>query len=219
LEADIAEVEAQGANEELVAGGATNPFYQELKSGMMVARVEQGTLRKRKAVLERMLAEEYGRSSRIAERRAEFTELTRDYNVTKDVYEEMLQRKEAARLSMTLDVEGQGVSYKIQEPPVFPRSPSGLQFWHLAIAGPFVGLLLPLGLLLAFVLFDPRVRFTNVLQDLLPADVVLLGVAPHYNTPVAKRVLKSDMLAYGGLVLVTLAVYGGLVAMIITETV
>ncbi len=219
LEADIAEVEAQGASGGIVAGGAANPYYQELKSGMMEARVAQGTMRKRKVVLERMLAEEYGRSSRIAERRAEFTELTRDYTVTKDVYEEMLLRKEAARLSMTLDIEGQGVSYKIQEPPVFPRNPSGLQFWHLAIAGPFVGLLLPLGLLLAFVLADPRVRFTSVLQDLLPADVVLLGVVPHYNTPVAKRVLKSDMLAYGGLALVAMAVYGGLVAMIITETV
>jgi hypothetical protein len=79
--------------------------------------------------------------------------------------------------------------------------------------------LLPLGLLLAYVLVDPRVRFTSVLQNLLPADVVLLGVVPHYNTPVAKRVLKSDMLAYSGLALVAMAVYGGLVAMIITETV
>lgn len=219
LQGDIAETEAAAATGGMRSGGETNPYYQELKSRMVEAKVEQGTLRKRKAVLERMLAEEYDRSSRIAERRAEFTELTRDYNVTKDVYEEMLQRKEAARLSMTLDIEGQGVSYKIQQPAVFPVAPSGIQFWHLALAGPFIGLLLPLGLLVAYVLVDPRVRFTSVLQDLLPADVSLLGVVPHYNTPVAKRVLKSDMLAYGGLALVAMAVYGGLVAMIITETV
>jgi hypothetical protein len=85
--------------------------------------------------------------------------------------------------------------------------------------GPFIGFLLPLGSLVVYVLVDPRVRFTNVLQDLLPADVALLGVIPHYNTPVAKRMLRSDMLAYGSLALVAMAVYLGLVAMIVTETV
>ncbi len=219
LQDDIRSVEGQ----ELTGGGsgdsAANPYYQELKSQVVQARVDQGTLRKRKSVLERMLGDEYQRSERIAERQAELTELTRDYNVTKEVYEQMLERKEAARLSMTLDIEGQGVNYKIQEPAVFPRAPSGIQFWHLALAGPLIGLLLPLGLLVAYVMVDPRVRFTNVLQDILPPDVALLGVVPHYNTPMAKRVMKSDMLAYAGLALVAMAVYVGLVVMIVTKAV
>lgn len=220
LQQDIAEEEARDASGPAnTAAGAANPYYQELRANLTESRVEQGTMRKRKAALERRLAEEYSRSERIAERRAEFTELTRDYDVTKDVYEEMLQRKEAARLSMTLDIEGQNVSYKVQQPATFPRKPSGLQFWHLALVGPFIGILAPLGLLVLYVLADPRVRFTNVLQDLLPDGVQVLGVVPHYNTPVAKRMLKSDMLAYGSLALVALAVYLGLVAMILSETV
>lgn len=220
LEASItAEESRESTGSASSAAGAANPYYQQLRSHLADSRVEQGTMRKRKTVLEKMLTEEYARSERIAERRAELTELTRDYDVTRDVYEEMLQRKEAARLSMTLDIEGQGVSYKVQQPAVFPKSPSGIQFWHLALAGPFIGLLMPLGLLVVYVLVDPRIRFTNVLQDLLPPDVMLLGVVPHYNTPVAKRMLKSDMLAYGSLALVALAVYVGLVTMILTETV
>jgi polysaccharide chain length determinant protein (PEP-CTERM system associated) len=221
LEADIRKTEGQDVTNSNPGGGdgTANPYYQELKSQLVQARVDQGTLRKRKKVLERILSEQYERSSRIVERGAELTELTRDYNVTKEVYEQMLERKEAARLSMTLDIEGQGVNYKIQEAAAFPRKPSGIQFWHLAIAGPLIGLLLPLGLLVAYVMVDPRVRFTKVLQDLLPKDVALLGVVPHYNTPVAKRIVKSDMLAYGGLALVAMAVYIGLVVMIVTQTV
>ena len=221
LQDDIRSVESQEAvgGSGSTGDSAANPYYQELKSQVVQARVDQGTLRKRKSVLGRMLDEEYKRAERIAERQAELTELTRDYNVTKEVYEQMLERKEAARLSMTLDIEGQGVNYKIQEPAVFPIKPSGIQFWHLALAGPIIGLLLPIGLLIAYVIVDPRIRFTNALQDLLPPDVSLLGVVPHYNTPMAKRVMRSDMLAYGGLALVAMAAYVGLVVMIVTEAV
>src|SRR5690625_6179297 len=81
----------------------------------------------------------------------ELSERTRDYNVTRDVYEEMLQRKESARLSMALDVEGQGVSYQIQDPARYPTNPSGLQFIHFAVVGPFVGIIAPIGLLFLFV--------------------------------------------------------------------
>src|SRR5690625_7848949 len=78
---------------------------------------------------------EHQRAERVAANQAELSELTRDYNVTRDVYEEMLQRKESARLSMALDVEGQGVSYQIQDPARYPTNPSGLQFIHFAEIG------------------------------------------------------------------------------------
>ena len=201
------------------SGDVANPYYQDLKSRLAEAQVEQRTLQKRKIVLERMLVGEYARAERIAERGAELTELTRDYDVTHGVYEEMLGRKEAARLAMTLDIEGQGITYKIQEPAVFPREPSGIQFWHMATIGPFMGLFLPLGLLVAYVLLDPRIRFTNMLADFLPDDVPLLSVVSHYNTPVASRALKGDIIAYSGLALVSIAVYVGFVVMILTGAV
>jgi hypothetical protein len=196
-------------------GDVSNPYYQELKSRLAESQVEQRSLLKRKSVLEALLTDEYSRSERVAEKGAELTELTRDYDVTKGVYERMLERKEAARLSMTLDIEGQGLSFKIQETAVFPRKPSGLQFWHLAIVGPFLALLVPLGLLIAYVVLDPRVRFTNVLNDFLPMDVPMLAVVDHYNTPLTMRMKRSDLQAYGGLALVSLAVYIGLVVLII----
>lgn len=220
LEAEI--TKAEGSDEtwpQSGAGDVANPYYQDLKTRLAEAEVEQRTLQKRKAVMERMLKDEYARSERIAERGAELSELTRDYDVTRGVYEEMLERKEAARLSMTLDIEGQGVTYKIQEPAVFPRLPSGVQFWHLALLGPLLGIVLPIGMLVAFVVIDPRVRFTSALQQFLPDNVPLLGVVAHYNTPMAQRVLRADIVAYSWLALVSIAVYVALVVMILTGTV
>src|SRR5690606_35342057 len=119
--------------------------------------------------------------------------LTRDYNVTREVYEEMLQRKESARLSMTLDIEGQGVTYRIQEPASFPLQPSGLRFIHFALAGPVLGLLFPLGLLILYVMLDPHLRSARALQSQLPLDIEIVSVIPHYHSPLGERLLKKDM--------------------------
>src|SRR5690625_6200897 len=88
---------------------------------------------------------EHQRAERVAANQAELSELTRDYNVTREVYEEMLQRKESARLSMALEVEGQGVSDQIHDPARCPTNPSGLQLLHFAVLGPFVGIVAPIG--------------------------------------------------------------------------
>jgi capsular polysaccharide biosynthesis protein len=133
--------------------------------------------------------------------------LTRDYDVTRKVYEEMLQRKEAARLSMTLDIEGQGVSYRIQEPATFPLKPSGLQFIHFAIIGPILGLLFPLGLLILYVMLDPHFRSARALQMQMPSDIEIIGVVPHFKSPIGERLLKKDMLILLTVSLLAMAAY------------
>ena len=171
-----------------------NPLYEELRVRLAESEVDLRSQRKRLEAMERMMKDEYARAERVASRNAELSELVRDYDVTKDIYEEMLERKEKARLSMTLDIEGQGVSYKIQEPAVYPLRPSGIQFLHFAFLAPVVGLLLPIALAIAYVMLDPRVRSPMQLRESLPAGVELLAVVPHVNSPFFKRVLRKDIL-------------------------
>jgi polysaccharide chain length determinant protein (PEP-CTERM system associated) len=184
-----------------------NPLYEELRKQLADAEV---TLRAQKRRMQSLLVlqeEEFARQQRIAASQAELSELTRDYNVTKKVYEEMLQRKETARVSMTLDLEGQGVSYRIQEPASFPLKPSGLHFVHFAIAGPFIGLLAPIGLLILFVMVDPHLRSARVLQKQLPSDIEVVGVIPHYKTPIGERLLKKDMVLIFFIAIVGISCY------------
>ncbi|WP_331351960.1 XrtA system polysaccharide chain length determinant [Cellvibrio sp. UBA7671] len=171
-----------------------NPLYEELRKQAADAEVELRAQKRRMQSLLVLQEEEFARQQRIAASQAELSELTRDYDVTKKVYDEMLQRKESARVSMTLDIEGQGVSYRIQEPASFPLKPSGLHFIHFAFAGPIIGLLAPIGLLLLFVMVDPHLRSARVLQKQLPADIEVIGVIPHYKSPIGERLLKKDVL-------------------------
>jgi polysaccharide chain length determinant protein (PEP-CTERM system associated) len=189
---------------------AENPLYEDLRKQLASNETALRSQHRRLQVLEGLLEQEFERAKRIAGNQAEVSELTRDYNVTKQIYEDMLASKEKARLSMTLDVEGQGVNYRIQEPARFPVKPSGLRFIHFALAGPFVALLIPVGLIVAYIVLDPRIRSVTLMASSLPPDVELLGVVPHMRTPVARRVLQGDVIRLGIVVALALAAYIGI---------
>jgi len=186
LEAESEEVAGLNVGEVNV-----NPFYEQLRSKLAEAEVALTSRLRRMAATERLLNEEYERRKRIAGQQSELSELTRDYDVIKSVYNDMLGRKEKARLSMTLSNEGQGMNYKIQEPPVYPIAPEGLRFLHFVLLGPALGLLASLGLAFVYVLLDDRVRFPADLPGITPVPV--LAVVPHVRTQFTQRLARIDM--------------------------
>ncbi len=188
-------------------GVSTNPVYQKLRTDLTDAEVTVRTLELRRAATERLLSEEQNRSRRVAEHQAQLAELTRDYDVTRQLYEDLLERKEKARMSMALDIEGQGITYRVKEPVVFPTAPVGLRFIHFFLAAPVLGLLVPIGLLIAYVMLDPRIRFVDRLQVALPPGVPVLAVIPHVVSSLERRTSRSEWLMVVGFVAVVLSAY------------
>ncbi len=173
-------------------GSAANPVYQKLKSDLSDAEVNVKTLELKLESSKKMLAGESENTKENAEYQAKLAELTRDYNVTKQIYEDLLERKEKARMSVALDVQGQGLNYRIQEPAAYPTGPVGLRFVHFFLAAPVLGVLVPLGVIIAYIQLDPRVRFVERVQALLPESVHLLIVVPHMNTQLERRTNRSE---------------------------
>ncbi|MGB1476710.1 MAG: XrtA system polysaccharide chain length determinant [Marinobacter salsuginis] len=184
-----------------------NPVYENLKLRLSEGRTDLEVQKNRLASLERLLEEAFARAERVAENQAQLSELTRDYDVTRDVYEDMLQRRERARLSMTLDVQGEGVSYKIQEPATFPTQWDGLQLYQIGLAGPFLGSALVLGLITALVMFDQRIRSPRELHLALPESIPVIGTIPHYRSTWKDRLLRKDVLLLLGVLGVFIAAY------------
>jgi hypothetical protein len=58
-----------------------------------------------------------------------------------------------------------------------------------------LGALLPILLVVAYVLVDPHLRSARALQKQLPPEIEMLGVIPHYNSPLGERLLKKDMIS------------------------
>lgn len=191
MKKSIAQAEKQPAARD-EASSAVNPVYQRMKGDLSDAEVQVRTLEMRIAANQRLLEQTMGDSRQGAEYQAQLAELTRDYNVTQQIYENMLERKERARLSMALDVQGQGLNYKIQEPPVYPTVPVGLRFMHFFLLAPVAGLLLPLALIVALVLLDPRFRFADSVQSALPEGVMMLATIPHMTTQQERRESRAE---------------------------
>jgi polysaccharide chain length determinant protein (PEP-CTERM system associated) len=162
-----------------------NPLYQQMKSQLSSIRSDIAAISARMSASQTMLDSELERSKRIAGSENATSELTRDYDVNRSVYQDLLKRRENARVSMNLDAQQRGLSFVIQNPAVLPLTPSGLRFMHFGIGGLLLALAVPFGLLFAVARFDPRVRSIEQLERL--AEVTSLGIIPFYATPQDRR--------------------------------
>lgn len=184
---------------------ATNPLYQQLRSELSIVRANASAMRARVSENEALLESELERGRRVAESEAKLAELTRDYEVNRDVYQDLLRRRENARVSMALDAEHRGLTFRIQEPAVLPQIPSGLRFMHFVLGGLGLGIAIPLGLIVLATKVDPRVRSAAELaQDL---NVPVLVSVPRYLNDQNRRSERWRTAASVGVVVLTLGAY------------
>jgi polysaccharide chain length determinant protein (PEP-CTERM system associated) len=184
-----------------------NPAHTDLKAVINSERANLNALKNRLTNTEILLRSELSNAEMVADKQATYKELTRDYSVTKDVYEDMLKRRESARLSMTLDIEGQGVTYKIHEPASYPIRSNGLQLIHYAVIGPVLGMAAPLGLIVLLVIVDPRIRSASFMEDKLPTHINLMTTIPMYNSAVGELASKRSLVLIGLVMFLYISAY------------
>ncbi len=110
----------------------------------------------------------------------QLSELSRRYEATRDVYQDLLKRRENARVSMELDLERRGLTLRIHEAAEMPVTASGLRLLHQTAIGLVFALAVPIGFLFALVRLDPRVRSPWQVERLarLPFLVAIPYAAP-----------------------------------------
>lgn len=177
----------QGDEPVRVATGeeVSNPVYQEIQSELSKTRANIQTTNTRINSFSQLLSEQTRRMERIQNNKAEYSDLTRDMEVNKQIYDDLLKRRERARVSMHLDVEGQGLSYRINENAQYPLSASGPGFPVFAAAGLLLGALAPFGLAAGLLQVDPRIRAREQLED--EFEFPVLVELPQVRTPFEQR--------------------------------
>jgi polysaccharide chain length determinant protein (PEP-CTERM system associated) len=91
-------------------------------------------------------------------------ELVRQYEATRDVYQDLLKRRETARVTLDLVTQDRGFTIRVQEPAEKPVAATGLRLSHFCIVGILLGCLLPVAILFAIVRFDRRVRSAHQIE-------------------------------------------------------
>lgn len=157
-----------------------NPVYQTLQTKQAELRADLAAAQARLGSSSTQLQSELERSKRIAATANEMSQLSADYDTTQAIYQDLLKRRENARVSMDLDREQRGLTFNIQDPAVLPLMPVGLRLMHFAAAGLALGILIPLGLLFGIARFDPRARRSDVLEQ--ATGLPVLATIPAFHT-------------------------------------
>ena len=161
-----------------------SPVYQQLRSDLARTTAEADSQQSKMRQLQVLLEKEIERSAKTSTVERQLSELTRDYEINKKFYEDLLSQQENARLTMTLGAEKQGVLYRIHQPANFPARPNGLRFVHIVLAGIVLASVIPFVLLVVFLKADPRIRTPSAVTDGL--ELPLLTVVPHMKSPSEK---------------------------------
>lgn len=104
-------------------------------------------------------------------------ELVRRYEATRDVYQDLLKRRETARVTLDLVTQDRGFTIRVQEPAEKPVAATGLRLSHFCLVGILLGCLLPVAILFAIVRFDRRVRSAHQIEVLARVPL-LVSITP-----------------------------------------
>jgi polysaccharide chain length determinant protein (PEP-CTERM system associated) len=211
-EKERAEAEpAAGPASTLPRSMAPNPVYEQLKLRLAT---EEGEIASLKARAERQLGEvkKWEQLARaVPGVQAELARLTRDYEVMKRNYDELLNRRQSAKLAQDLDTQTDKVQFRIIEPPIEPTKPSRpnrLLFlsvvWGAALGG---------GVVFAFFLgqLDQTVRTVDQLRALV--HVPVLGSVSLVEAVVNRRAQFLRRAAFGAICIALGVAYLGVVAL------
>lgn len=157
---------------EIKATSTLNPLFQELRSQFSQHSTQLAALKTRLKATKNLLDDEKARAMQINTVDAVLAQLTRDYDVNKNLYQTLLRQREQARVSMNIDIANQGLTLKVQEYPIVPIRPVGLRLMHFVLVGVVLAILAPIGLAYGLVMIDGRARGALEIQNLIQAPVI-----------------------------------------------
>jgi polysaccharide chain length determinant protein (PEP-CTERM system associated) len=160
---------------------ANSPVAQQLKADLYNVSTEIATLQLRRSDLQRRLADARAEVQLIPDAENQLLDLTRDYDVNKEIYNDLLKRREIARVSVNVDRQEQGMTLRISEPAFIPTRPTGPRLLYFLIGGIIAGVLIPFGILFGLQQIDGKVRLAMDIQS--HTRLPVLAVVPHLLTP------------------------------------
>jgi len=139
---------------------------------------------------------------------AEFSKVNRDYEIIKNLYSALVQRRESAELTDEVKSSTANIRFEIVEPPVLPVLPAGPSRLILLIASMVLAIGAGVAGAVALRILNAPVSSVKDLAEIAPYPV--LGIV---SSTISKNPLKTrrDLVAYAAACGLLLAFYGGLI--------
>jgi len=103
---------------------ATDPVYQQLIVSLAAAEANAAAMSARAVEHSRRYVELRAAASAVPKVETEFTRLTRDYEVNKAHYADLLRRRDKAQISQDMETSTGAAGFQVVSPPRVPQAPS-----------------------------------------------------------------------------------------------
>ena len=191
-------------------GANYSPMLQQLNVSLSAAEARVASMRARVDEFTARYDRLRTQSIRGPELETQMAQLNRDYQVNKENYQQMVSRREAARLSGDLTNTTDMVKFRVVDPPTVPLRPSGPDRLRLASLV-FLGALIA-GI--AFAMLLSQLRPTYLSQQGLreSTGLPILGSVSMNWTDHEKAKRKRSFYAFGASIAVLVTLYAGVMA-------
>ena len=173
---------------------AQNPVYQQLTISIAEADATVSSLRARVAEYQRRYAELRNASNMIPQVEQEYTQLTRNYDIYKQNYDDLLKRRESVTMSGDVESKTDTVDFRVIDPPFVPSKPAWpnrpLLLSLVTLGG------LAAGFAVAFLVSQLRRTVTDrrALREL--TGLPLLGAVSRVETDESLRRKRKGLMTY-----------------------
>lgn len=186
-----------------------NPVYERVKLSLVDAEMAVASVERRlkQAEKEQELLEEHARA--MPGVKAQAQDLDRDYAVKKKNFDELLARREQARIAEAADTTADKIQFRVIDPPQVPVIPSAPNQPMLLSGVLVVAIGAAIGL--PFVLFQFDRSYTT-LTGLRALGIPILGSVSYLVSPDGRRRERIQFAAVCASIFGLLCVYGLLLA-------
>lgn len=189
-------------------GMESNPIYQQLKISLSQAEADLASLAARQKAYESKIDTLKQQMDERLKVETQLQGLNRDYEMVKANYNELLKKRETARMSGTVEQTTDAVKFKIVDPPQVPSKPSAPNRILMSSIVLLWGLLVGGGIAVLISLMRPSFGSIQGLRDV--TGVSVLGSISMNWIPEARRKKRQEfvqfMAAFASLVIVYVSV-------------
>ena len=196
-------------------GAGYSPMLQQMNVALSEAEARVAALRARVSEHTARVARLRTQSTQAPEIEAQLAQLNRDYEVNRENYQQLVQRRESAKLSGDLSSATDMLTFRVIDPPTAPPLPSGpnrLRLFSLVFVGALAA-----GLASAFLMSQLRPTFLSQASLREVTGLPILGSISMNWTEQQTVRRKRRLHALGAAVLVLLAIYGAGVTTILVR--
>jgi len=205
--------DAEPTDPRAVHSSAPNPVYEQLQLQFVAHETSLASLNARVQRNQSDVEHWQSLARSVPEIGAQMSKLTRDYNTIRHSYDELLSRKEAAKIGNDLETQTQTIQFRVIDPPDAPPVPVAPK--RVLLVSAILGAAIVAGAAFAFFLaqIDDSVKTLSELREIFAVPV--LGAISIVSMPGQKRRNRIQSLSFVLTCLTLVIAYGGILSAVL----